>query len=80
MKTGMYQTASEMIREALKLLEERQGREAQCRAQFFGFAARLIRNILVDHARNRGRLKRGGTQVLTSLEDLLRRDHRHHRR
>jgi len=28
MKTGMYQTASEMIRQALRLLEERQGREA----------------------------------------------------
>ena len=28
MKTGMYQTASAMIREALRLLEERQGREA----------------------------------------------------
>jgi len=43
----------------------------ECRAQFFGFAARLIRNILVDHARNRGRQKRGGTMVLTSLEDVL---------
>jgi RNA polymerase sigma factor (TIGR02999 family) len=30
------------------------------RAQFFGLAAHLMRNILVDHARERAALKRGG--------------------
>lgn len=30
------------------------------RAQFFGLAARLMRNILVDHARERAAQKRGG--------------------
>lgn len=30
------------------------------RAQFFGLAARLMRNILVDHARERSAQKRGG--------------------
>lgn len=30
------------------------------RAHFFGAAARAIRRILTDHARSRGRLKRGG--------------------
>jgi RNA polymerase sigma factor (TIGR02999 family) len=30
------------------------------RAHFFGAAARAIRRILTDHARERGRLKRGG--------------------
>lgn len=31
------------------------------RAHFFGAAARAIRRILIDHARSKGRLKRGGT-------------------
>src|SRR5262249_39501016 len=32
----------------------------QNRAQFFGVAAQVIRRLLVDHARSRHRLKRGG--------------------
>lgn len=37
------------------------------RAQFFGLAARLMRNILVDHARARQADKRGGGELLISL-------------
>ena len=37
------------------------------RAQFFGVAARLMRRILVDHARASKAKKRGGSQVLVSL-------------
>jgi RNA polymerase sigma factor (TIGR02999 family) len=39
------------------------------RAHFFGAAARAIRRILVDHARARGRLKRGGDRQRVSLEE-----------
>lgn len=38
------------------------------RAHFFAFASRLIREILVDHARARGRRKRGGEFNHTSLD------------
>jgi RNA polymerase sigma factor (TIGR02999 family) len=41
------------------------------RAQFFGIAARLMRQILVDHARHRGRAKRGGEQVQVALDEAL---------
>jgi len=41
----------------------------QSRAQFFGIAARLMRQILVDHARTRLRLKRGGAQAQVSLAE-----------
>jgi RNA polymerase sigma factor (TIGR02999 family) len=41
------------------------------RAQFFGIAARLMRQILVDHARHRGRTKRGGEQVQVALDEAL---------
>ena len=42
----------------------------QNRAQFFGIAAQLMRRILVDHARNRSYLKRGGDAQAVSLEDV----------
>jgi len=32
----------------------------QNRAHFFGVSARLMRQILIDHARSKNRLKRGG--------------------
>src|SRR5512138_2147213 len=37
------------------------------RAQFFAVAARLMRRILVDHARARHRAKRGGSATFVSL-------------
>jgi len=37
------------------------------RAQFFGIAARVMRRILVDHARGRGAAKRGGGETPTPL-------------
>lgn len=40
----------------------------QNRAQFFAFAAQLMRRILVDHARSRQRFKRGGGQTLVALD------------
>jgi len=43
--------------------------EAGCRnrAQFYAFVSRAMRNILVDHARRRSSLKRGGDRVLVTL-------------
>lgn len=37
------------------------------RAQFFGLAARIMRNILVDHARKRRSAKRGGEPYRLSI-------------
>lgn len=37
------------------------------RAHFFGIAAKLMREILVDHARRRKQLKRGGDALRVSL-------------
>jgi RNA polymerase sigma factor (TIGR02999 family) len=38
---------------------------------FFAVAARIMRRILVDHARARGRAKRGGGDAPLSLDDGL---------
>ena len=41
----------------------------QDRAQFYGLASRLIRNILVDYARQQQARKRGGEQVRLTLQE-----------
>jgi RNA polymerase sigma-70 factor, ECF subfamily len=43
----------------------------QNRDQFFGVASRLMRRILVDHARARGAAKRGRALRVTLVEGLL---------
>jgi RNA polymerase sigma-70 factor, ECF subfamily len=43
----------------------------QNRAHFFGVSAQLIRRILVDHARSRRSLKRGGDGLAVSLDEAL---------
>lgn len=42
----------------------------QNRAQFFGVAARIMRRILVDHARAHHSAKRGGDRLAVSLKDI----------
>lgn len=39
------------------------------RGHFFGAAAQAMRNVLVDHARRRGAVKRGGGQKKGTLEE-----------
>ena len=41
----------------------RQHPSLECRAQFYGLAAKLIRDVLVDQSRRRQALKRGGCQI-----------------
>src|SRR3989440_8583772 len=43
----------------------------QNRAHFFGAAAQIIRRVLVEHARARYRLKRGGDALQVSLNDEI---------
>ena len=58
-----------LINEAyMKLIE--QSVSWQSRAHFFGIAARLMRQIMVDYARARLRLKRGGDRERISLADV----------
>ena len=43
----------------------------QSRAHFFGISARLMRRVLVDHARSRGYGKRGGNARRVTFTDAL---------
>src|SRR6185503_13644308 len=42
----------------------------ESRTQFFAIAAQTMRRVLVDHARSRHALKRGGARVQVTLSDL----------
>ena len=54
----------------LKLVQAR-GIHCRNRAHFFALCSRIIRQILVDHARKRRYAKRGGGQVLVAVDEFL---------
>ena len=58
---------TELVHEAYARLADRQGVSMQHRAQFYGLAAKVMRDVLVDHARKRLASKRGGPQLRVSL-------------
>jgi RNA polymerase sigma factor (TIGR02999 family) len=61
-----------LINEAfLRLLDQSQPVQFENRAHFYGIAARLMRLILVDHARTRHAAKRGGAAVPITLDDFM---------
>lgn len=60
-----------LVNEAYLRLIAQENREWRDRAHFFGVAARLMREILVDHARARRAGKRGGLAEKVSLDDGL---------
>jgi RNA polymerase sigma factor (TIGR02999 family) len=60
-----------LVNEAYLRLVDVQKMNWQNRAHFFGVSARLMRRILVDFARSRRSLKRGGESPTVSLEEGL---------
>lgn len=64
---GLETTA--LVHEAYLKLAAHQGGEWAGRAQFFAFASRAMRHILVDHARHEQTAKRGGNAVRISFEE-----------
>jgi RNA polymerase sigma factor (TIGR02999 family) len=63
--------ATALVNEAYLRLVDQTRVNWQNRAHFFGAAAQIIRRILVDHARSRHRLKRGGSAVKITLYDEI---------
>jgi RNA polymerase sigma factor (TIGR02999 family) len=62
---------SALVNEAyLKLTDQKQV-QWQNRAHFFGIAARMMRRILVDYARNRHYAKRGGHAFRVTLDETF---------
>ena len=63
--------ATALVNEAFVRLIGAQDVRWQDRAHFLGMAARLMRRVLVDHARTRGFQKRGGRDRRVSLDDAM---------
>jgi RNA polymerase sigma factor (TIGR02999 family) len=63
----LYPTA--LVHEAYLKLAEASGLTVQDRGHFVAVAARAMRQVLVDHARQRHAVKRGGGLVRTTLDD-----------
>jgi RNA polymerase sigma factor (TIGR02999 family) len=59
--------ATALINEAYMRLVDWKDIQWADRAHFFGMAANMMRRVLVDHARRRDRIKRGGEAILVSL-------------
>lgn len=59
-----------LIHEAYLRLVDQKNVRWQNRAHFFGIAAKLMRQILVDHARKNQAAKRGGMDIKLSLEEV----------
>jgi len=60
-----------LVNEAFLRLVDARSVPWQDRAHFFGISARLMRRVLVDHARSRGYQKRGGGIQRVTLTDGL---------
>ena len=60
-----------LVNEAFIRLVDAHGTRWQDRSHFFGIAARLMRRVLVDHARARGFQKRGGGAHGVPVEDAI---------
>lgn len=63
---------SGLVNEAYLRLIDQDEMRWENRAHFFGIAARLMREILIEHARSRQAAKRGGAQLRVSLSDVER--------
>src|SRR5262249_12331596 len=56
-----------LLHEAYLDMAERDGPSFPDEARFMGYAARVMRGLIVDHARNRQAQKRGGMFEITAL-------------
>lgn len=62
---------TELINEAYLKLIDQQEVKWQSRTHFFAIAANAMRQILVDYARTKHRLKRGGNDVQVPLDESI---------
>ncbi|MDQ3256303.1 MAG: sigma-70 family RNA polymerase sigma factor [Acidobacteriota bacterium] len=70
-RPGHTLQTSALLNEAYLRLVDQKNIHWQDRAHFFGIAARLMRQVLVDYARKRGYAKRGGDAHRVPLDEAL---------
>lgn len=62
--------ATALVHETVLRLVGQRSVSWESRGHFLAIAAKMMRRVLVDHARSRDRQKRGGDVVVVSLEEL----------
>jgi RNA polymerase sigma-70 factor (ECF subfamily) len=70
-RTGHTLQTTALLNDAYLELSDKTHPQWQNRAHFFAVAAQLMRRIMVDHARQRQALKRGGDAMKVTLDDSL---------
>ena len=68
---GRTMQTTALVHEAYVRLVAQSMPDWQCRSHFFGVAAHLMRQILVDHARRHRSAKRGSSAVAESLDEAV---------
>ena len=63
-----------LVHEAWLKLIDQQDVEWRCKAHFLAIAAQAMRRILIDHARTKGRDKRGGGRLRVTLSSGIAQD------
>jgi RNA polymerase sigma factor (TIGR02999 family) len=61
-------SATTLLHEAYLAMASREGPSFPDRSRFMGYAAKVMRSFIIDHARERRAEKRGGLFEITSLE------------
>jgi len=69
-KPGQTLQATALVHEAYIRLVEGEDQSWNSRGHFFKAAAEAMRRILIENARRKGRLKRGGNRERVSLDDV----------
>jgi RNA polymerase sigma factor (TIGR02999 family) len=64
-------SATTLLHQAYIELAEKDGAAFPDRARFMAYASRVMRGLIIDHARNRGAQKRGGQFHITSIASAL---------
>jgi len=68
-RRGVTLQTTALVNEAYLRLIDAGNVQWKCRAHFFAISAQLMRRILVDYARSRNRVKRGGVAERVELEE-----------
>ena len=65
----MTLSATTLLHEAYLDISRREGTRFPDRARFMGYAAKVMRGLIIDYARRRQAQKRGGGFEITSFDD-----------
>jgi RNA polymerase sigma factor (TIGR02999 family) len=69
--SGVTLGPTTLLHEAYLNMSQREGAVFPDRARFMGYAARVMRGLIVDYARSRSAQKRGGSFRITTLNDEI---------